>query len=78
MYAHVTNMIPGDFVWTGGDTHLYLNHIEQAKQMIARGSGKLPSLRFARKVDSIFDFKLEDIIIDDYHPHPTIKGTVAV
>lgn len=78
MYAHVCNMIPGDFVWTGGDTHIYVNHFNQIQLQLSRDPKPLPYLRFARKVDSIFDFKLEDIIVEGYDPHPKIVASVAI
>lgn len=78
MYAHVCNMITGDFVWTGGDTHIYENLKDQIELQLTRDPRPLPKLKFTRKVEDIFDFKLEDIVIEGYDPHPAIAGEVAV
>lgn len=78
MMAQQCNLEPGDFVWTGGDVHLYLNHLEQAKLQLSRTPRALPTLRFARKPDSIFDYKFEDFIIENYDPYPVIKAPIAV
>jgi thymidylate synthase len=84
-YAILTHMIAqqcdldvGDFVWTGGDTHLYLNHIEQTKIQLAREPYPLPTLNLLRKPDSIFDYRYEDFEIAGYVAHPHIKAEVAV
>lgn len=78
MMAQQCDLEPGDFVWTGGDVHLYLNHLEQAKLQLSRTPRALPTLRFARKPDSIFDYKFEDFIIENYDPYPVIKAPIAV
>ncbi|ELP6119071.1 TPA: thymidylate synthase [Vibrio vulnificus] len=84
-YALLTHMVAqqcdldvGEFIWTGGDTHLYLNHIEQAKLQLTREPHPLPKLRLKRKPDSLFDYKYDDIEILDYEAHPHIKAPVAV
>lgn len=66
------------FVWTGGDVHLYLNHLEQAKLQLTRTPYPLPKLVIKRKPDSIFDYQFEDFKIVDYQAHPYIKGIVSV
>lgn len=78
MVAQQCDLIPGEFVWTGGDVHLYSNHIEQANLQLSREPRELPTFRFARKPDSIFDYKFEDFIIEGYEPHPVIKAPIAV
>jgi thymidylate synthase len=84
-YALLTEMIaqqcylqPGDFVWTGGDVHLYTNHLEQAQLQLTRTPLPLPKLKIARKPESIFDYVFEDFEIVDYQAHPAIKAPVAV
>ncbi|WP_035396946.1 thymidylate synthase [Exiguobacterium sp. OS-77] len=78
MIAHVCGLEVGDFVHTLGDAHIYSNHIEQVNLQLTRTPKKLPTLRFARTVDRIEDFRFEDIIIEGYDPDPHIKGVVAV
>lgn len=78
MLAQQCDLLPGDFIWTGGDCHLYLNHLEQVKLQLTRTPYVLPKLHFNRRPDSIFDYQYEDIEIVDYQAHPHIKGMVAV
>jgi thymidylate synthase len=78
MIAQVCGLKPGDFVHTLGDAHLYKNHLDQARTQLAREPLPLPHLRLNPDVRSIFDFRFEDIVIEDYHPHPAIKAPVAV
>jgi thymidylate synthase len=78
MVAQVTGYKPGDFVWTGGDTHLYLNHIEQAELQLSRAPRALPTLRINPDVTDIFSFRFEDFAVENYDPHPHIKAVVAV
>ena len=78
MVAQQCNLEPYEFVWTGGDVHLYLNHLEQADEQLSRTPRSLPKLTLARKPDSLFDYKFEDFIISDYDPYPTIKAPIAV
>lgn len=84
-YALLTHMIAqqcdlkvGDFIWTGGDTHLYSNHIEQANLQLSREPLPLPTLNIKRKPDSIFDYVFEDFELVGYESHPHIKAPVAV
>lgn len=78
MVAQVCNLQLGDFVHTLGDAHLYSNHIEQAKLQLTRDLRPLPTMKINPEVKSIFDFKIEDFTLENYDPHPHIKGEVAV
>jgi thymidylate synthase len=78
MMAQQAGLQPGDFVWTGGDCHLYSNHIEQVELQLSREERPLPTLQIKRKPDSLFDYKFEDFEVVGYDPHPAIKAPVAV
>ena len=78
MMAQVTGLKAGEFIHTTGDTHLYLNHLEQARLQLTREPRPLPKMRINPEVSSIFDFKYEDFQLTDYNPHPHIKATVSV
>lgn len=78
MVAQQCDLQPGDFIWTGGDCHLYLNHLEQARAQLAREPFPLPRLTLLRRPDSIFDYRFEDFEIAGYQSHPHIKAPVAV
>lgn len=78
MMAQVTGLEPGEFIHTTGDTHLYLNHLEQAKLQLTREPRPLPKMLINPDVKSIFDFKYEDFQLVDYNPHPHIKAAVSV
>lgn len=84
-YALLTQMIAqqcglqvGEFVWTGGDCHIYNNHREQVELQLSRQPLALPTLEIQRKPDSIFDYRFEDFVLKDYQYHPAIKAVVAV
>ena len=78
MIAQVCGYEPGEFVWTGGDVHLYSNHIEQAKLQLTRDFRPLPTMKINPAVTDLFEFKYEDFEILNYDPHPHIKAAVAV
>lgn len=78
MVAHVTRLQPGDFVHTLGDAHLYSNHLEQARMQLSREPRSLPSVELNPQVQSLFEFRYEDVRLIDYNPHPHIKASVAV
>ncbi|MFH1005138.1 MAG: thymidylate synthase [Bacteroidota bacterium] len=78
MVAHVCDLKLGDFIHTFGDAHIYLNHIEQAKQQLLRDCRHLPQMTINPAVKNIFDFKFEDFTLENYNPHPHIKADIAV
>lgn len=78
MFAQQCDLEPGDFVWTGGDCHLYLNHLEQADEQLERQPFPLPRLVIKRKPPSIFEYEYEDFQVVDYQAHPSIKAPIAV
>lgn len=78
MLAQVCDLHPGEFVWTGGDTHLYLNHLEQVELQLSREFRKLPQMQINPAVKDIFGFKYEDFELVGYDPWPGIKAPVAV
>jgi thymidylate synthase len=78
MMAQQCNLEVGDFIWTGGDCHLYSNHLEQVDLQLSRDFFPLPKLNILRKTDSIFDYEFEDFEILGYESHPHIKAPVAI
>lgn len=78
MVAAQCNLQVGEFIWTGGDCHLYLNHKEQALLQLSREPHPLPTLQLQRQPASLFDYQFNDFVIVDYHSHPTIKAPIAV
>ena len=78
MIAQVAGLKPGDFVWTGGDCHLYSNHLDQARLQLSRETRALPTMTINPTVTDLFGFKLEDFTLSGYEPHPHIKAPVAV
>ncbi|MCB1495793.1 MAG: thymidylate synthase [Bauldia sp.] len=78
MIAQVTGLKPGDFIHTLGDTHLYLNHMDQARLQLGRDPRPLPRMAINPEVGSIFDFVYDDFVLEGYDPHPHIKAEVAV
>ncbi|MBU7316338.1 thymidylate synthase [Paenibacillus oleatilyticus] len=84
-YAFLTHMVaqqcdlqPGELIWTGGDVHIYANHVEQVKLQLTREPYPLPQLVIKRKPDSLFDYRFEDFEIIGYQSHPSIKAPIAV
>lgn len=84
-YALLTHMLAqqcdlevGEFIWTGGDVHIYSNHFEQVETLLQREPRALPQLRFKRRPESLFDYQYDDFVITGYDPHPPIKAPVAV
>jgi thymidylate synthase len=78
MVADVTNLVPGEFIHTLGDAHLYVNHLEQAKLQLSRQPRPLPQMKLRPGVESILDFRYEDFTLEGYDPHPGISAPVAV
>ncbi|MBA4053692.1 MAG: thymidylate synthase, partial [Marivirga sp.] len=78
MVAQQCDLLPGEFVWTGGDVHIYINHIEQVNLQLSREPYPMPKLNIKRKPDSMFDYQFEDFEIVDYKSHPSIKAPIAV
>ncbi len=84
-YALLTHMLAqqcglevGELIWTGGDCHLYKNHLEQVELLLSRPFYPLPTLDITRKPDSIFDYQFEDFVFSNYQSHPAIKAPIAV
>jgi thymidylate synthase len=78
MIAQQCDLLPGEFIWTGGDCHIYSNHLEQIDLQLTRAPLPLPQLHIKRKPASLFEYQYEDFEIVDYQAHPHIKGAVAV
>lgn len=78
MMAQQCDLEVGEFIWTGGDCHLYLNHLEQARTQLQRQPFPLPTLHIKRKPDSLFDYRFDDFEFVDYQSHPGIKAPIAI
>jgi thymidylate synthase len=78
MFAQQCDLLPGEFIWTGGDTHLYTNHLDQARLQLGRTPFPLPQLVIKRKPPTIFEYLFEDFEIVNYQAHPSIKAPIAV
>jgi thymidylate synthase len=78
MVAQVVDLVPGDFVHTFGDLHLYNNHLDQAREQLAREYRPLPRMKMNPAIKNIYDFKFEDFELANYDPHPSIKAPIAV
>lgn len=77
MFAQQADLIPGELIWTGGDCHIYQNHLDQVKEQLSRIPRPYPTLRL-RRADSILGYTFEDVSLTNYDPHPTIRGAVSV
>jgi len=78
MLAQQAGLRPGELVWVAGDAHLYLNHLDQAREQVTREPRPFPTMRLTRRADSIDGYRIEDFVVDDYAPHAVIKADVAV
>ena len=78
MMAAQCDLEPGDFIWTGGDCHIYLNHLNQVREQLSRTPRAYPTLTLARKPADIFSYRYEDFVIEGYNPWPAIKAPIAV
>lgn len=78
MIAQQAGLALGEFVWVGGDAHLYLNHLEQAREQLQREPRSAPFMKLVRQAESIDDYRIEDFAVDGYDPHPPIEAPVAV
>ena len=78
MVAQQCDLVPGEFIWTGGDCHLYANHIEQARTQLAREPFAPPQLHIRRHPPSLFDYRFEDFEFVNYQYHPALSAPVAV
>ena len=78
MMAQVTGLRPGDFVLTLGDAHLYLNHLDQAREQISRAPRAFPRMKLNPDVKDLFAFRYEDFALESYDPHPAIKAAIAI
>ena len=78
MVAQVTGLKPGEFIHSFGDAHLYLNHLDQAREQLSRKPYPLPTMRINPEVADIFAFRYEDFALENYRAHPTIRAEIAV
>ncbi|NDK32906.1 thymidylate synthase [Nesterenkonia haasae] len=78
MIAQQAGLEPGEFIWTGGDCHIYSNHEDQVREQLSRDARPYPKLRLSRRPESLFAYESDDFEVLDYDPHPSIKAPVAV
>lgn len=78
MIAQVCDLEPGEFVWTGGDVHIYSNHFDQVREQLSREPRSLPVLKLNPAVKNLFEFTIDDFTLEGYDPHPAIKAPIAV
>ena len=77
MFAQQAGLEVGELIWTGGDCHIYNNHVDQVREQLSRDARAYPQLKL-RKAASLFDYTFDDIEVEGYNPHPTIKAEVSV
>ena len=78
MIAQQCDLQVGDFIWSGGDCHIYTNHLEAVNEQLSRQPRQLPTLSLVRKPASIFEYAFDDFLIENYTPHPRISAPIAV
>jgi thymidylate synthase len=78
MIAQQTDLVPGEFIWSGGDVHIYKNHLEQVATQLSRQPLRLPTVQFLRRPESIYDYRIEDFQLLGYDPHPPIRAPISV
>jgi len=78
MLAEHCDLDVGEFIWTGGDCHIYDNHVDQVAEQLSREPFPAPTFRLARRAPSLYDYTFDDFVLDGYECHPTIKAPVAV
>jgi thymidylate synthase len=78
MIAHVCDLEPGEFIWTGGDVHIYQNHLDQVDEQLGREPGERPEMHLNPAIDDIDDFTYDDFELKNYDPQPYIKAPIAV
>jgi thymidylate synthase len=78
MVAQVTGLLPGEFVWTGGDVHVYVNHVEPLRRQLERLPRPLPIMRLKDRGQDLFGFRYDDFTLEGYDPHPAIPMEIAV
>ena len=78
LIAQVTNLLPGDFIWSGGDCHIYLNHIDQVREQLSRTPLEPPKLELDPSIKKIDDFEFQHIHLVNYQSHPSIKAPIAI
>jgi len=78
MLAQQADLTPGEFVWVGGDVHLYLNHLDQAREQLTREPRPFPTMKLVRQAASIDDYRIEDFVVEGYEPHAAIRADIAV
>ena len=78
MFAQVCDLRPGEFIWTGGDVHIYANHIKALRDQLTRAPRPLPTMKIKNRGQDIFHFRYDDFTLLNYDPHPALKMEIAV